>query len=60
MGDWLFDLGETLFGEQEVVSEWTLGIFGSRMYGRQESITEESIARIRDINDCHLLVKEVL
>ena len=28
LGDWLFDLVETLFGEQVVVPERTLGIFG--------------------------------
>ena len=59
VGDWVWDLIQTLFGEQRVVPERTLRIFGARVKGRQDRISKAAVVSILDVDDCLFLGQEV-
>ena len=58
MGEWVLDLIEPLFGEEAVVPEWALAIFGALMKCRQDSIPDAAIVLVLDIDDRMLLGEE--
>ena len=52
------DLIETLLGEEAVVPEWALRIFGEWMEGRQDRISKAAVVRIIDVDDRMFLLAE--
>ena len=57
--DRVIDLVEAHFGEESLVSEWALMIFGSRIEGRQQCISEGPVPGVFDFDDC-MFVREEL
>ena len=58
VGGRVFDLVDTIFGEEALVPESALGMFCTRMEGRQPRISKATVFSVVDVDDCMLLDEE--